>query len=1255
VSGLRSSAGGAAAAAGLGFESRILAWFASHLIARVPLPASWRISAAQVEEIGGQTGQEMDDIGAITDRGGYVFIQAKLRLQLGETASSPLAEAFDQAVRQFIDGAPPSPDGTRRRLEPGRDALVICTDAAASASIRNDLRAVVTRLAGHPQELPLDQVATNSGERRALKVLLTHLRGAFAKRANGTPPTEEQLREIGRFLHVITLDVESGGAERIVAETHLRGVLDDPATAPGAWNDLVTLGQALLEERRWANRADVRQALASGGHPAGIDPPFRHDAQRLRDITRAALDANAREVTIPAPEGAVAIQRDVADLLARADGDFALIGEPGAGKTVLAVGVAGTLLDAAEDVVFLGAESLAGSLGATRTELAMQNNLDQVLRGWDSGRRGTLIVDGIDATRGTSSVDWIPALARSLRGTRWRILATIRTFDLRYGPSWQEMFPGKPIDARHADQAFSNVRHVLVGDLTESEFDQVRRQSPRLAELADAADPRLAGLLRNPFNLRLAADLIDDGDDTALSAVRTRQELLHLYWQRRVELTPDRLARRRAVRELCEKMMQMRRARIADPSDAVDPAVFGAVDALLRDGVLREDVQGRRPGVRPVVFSHPVLYDFAVAVTCLRGEDHLHLSRRLAVDPDLAITVRPSLDMHFADIWTDDITRGPFWDLAVTLSERGQGHPIAAVAAASAVLREHPSHDDLEPLERQAASSGSKGQAARMCVAHLAAALEAAEVSEQDRRASAPALAELAATLAAGATATGDIGLADLARALLLRLDHCSPIGPGAIAAETRSRAIADVMRSALSNPSGPTGEELAMRTADALAKAVVVSPGEVGPVIDTVIAPAVMVVWGGRVADRLIQHLGTVAEADPGLAQRLALSVWDFDDQRDEVTGIGGSRIIGLTSTRKQDLEMARYSTGEKFPAFLAASPETALQFLIAVIDGHAPPSESPRATGQFPRVYRAPSLEFTAGHGALNAMAGAFASFLVSLASEQDPIGHAVADQLMQIAAARLTHHQVWCVLLEAGAANPGSLGRYILALLDSSDLLGHYTTRPYAAKLTAALSAVLTAPEHARLEQAVLRARDPRDPDGQRTQDLVDSLLGQLDSSRVQDAAALARLAELDSQGGPPPAPEAPDASGSFPFVRDISFEWSAESSTSTEAADPLREALKRAETDLYGTMSGTAGDQRAARERLRESMPALYSDLIAADTVIDQSVFTRAFALLAQCAERLAPDAEVLPGTDLGEMVFEVLRAALPAGNPSGGGT
>ena len=489
VSGWRSSVGGAGGAAGPGFEARVLAWLAAHLLARLPLSTNWRVQAAHVEEVGGQTGQEMDDVGAITDRRGYVFAQAKHRLQLSGDADKPLGEAIDQAVRQFIDGAPQDPDGSRRPLESGRDALVIITDAAGSAPVREHLRIVVTRLATHPQELPLDQLAKNAPEREALRVLLGLLGAAFAKRAGGMLPGEEQLQAIGRVLHVVTLDLDPDGNDRVNAETCVRGVLDDPNAASGAWNDLVALGQRLIEEQRWADRDTVRHALASAGHPAGIDPPFRNDVQRLREITSAVLDTNAPDVTIPAPEGLIAIRRDVADLVSRADGEFTLIGEPGAGKSVLAAGLAAGLIEAGEDVVFLAAESLAGSLGATRTELNMQNNLDQVLRGWDGSRRGTLIIDGIDATRGTSSVDWLPQLALTLRSTRWRVVATIRSFDLRYGPSWQQMFSGNPIDTRHADPSFSHVRHVLVGDLTDGEIGQLRKASARLAALIDTADP----------------------------------------------------------------------------------------------------------------------------------------------------------------------------------------------------------------------------------------------------------------------------------------------------------------------------------------------------------------------------------------------------------------------------------------------------------------------------------------------------------------------------------------------------------------------------------------------------------------------------------------------------------------------------------------------------------------------------------------------------------------------------------------------
>ena len=969
----------------------------------------------------------------------------------------------------------------------------------------------------------------------------------------------------------------------------------------------------------------------------------RDDIQRLREITRVVLDGNSDEVTIPAPEGTVAINRDVSRLATGADGSFALIGEPGAGKSVLAATVADALLEAGEDVVFLGAESLAASLGATRAELGMQDNLDRVLAAWDGTGRGTLIIDGVDATRGTSSVDWIPRLARSLRGTRWRVVATIRTFDLRYGPSWQQMFPGAPLDAAHADPDFAHVRHLLVGDLTDQELAQVRHGSRRLAELTAEAEPRLSALLRNPFNLRLAAELASEG--VPLADIRTRQELLHLYWHRRVELAPDRLARRRALRELCESMVGGRRARVADPSAVVDPAVFGAIEGLLRDGVLREDVQGRHRGVSPVIFSHPVLFDFAVAVTCLPGEDPLYLKQRLDSDPDLTITVRPSLDMYFADLWSGDDSRSQFWELALALSTRDHGHPIAAVAAACAALRQHPGAGDLLRLQERALTQDQSGQTARTCIAHLAAAFDASELSPDDRQACTPALAGLVAGVAATAAETGDVGLADLARLLLFRLDRAFPLALDAVAAGPRSRATADVMRSALVSPSSRGSETLATRIAGALARAVTVDPGGAGLVIEAVIEPQVMDAWGGQVVTRLITEIGDIAGSVSDLAERLMMSVWQFEEQRDEQTPIGSSAIVPLTSTREQDLDMAHYETGHVFPAFLAAAPDAAFRFFASVIALHAPSHEQARTTGQSPHVYFGQSLQY-AGHGAINTMARAMITFLTSSAESEDTQAHVTAAKLIQAAAAQVTHHQFWNLLLEAGSAHPASLGPMLLPLLDGSDLLGHYATTAFAAKLTAALSASLPAPEHVQLEQIILRAHNPRDPADEHGRELVDTLLGQLDPDRVQDPVARARLTELDAQGGPPAPPEPPSAGETYDGV--FSFSWSTdEGGRPGMTGNALAQAAEQVNGDIAGAGSGTPEDQKAARQRLRVSVPRLYDTVMTGDQSPDAPTFEQAFATLANGAEFLALDPGVLPDTDIGQMVLAILEAALPA--------
>jgi hypothetical protein len=1232
--GAGSSSGGAGGATGSGFEARVIAWLAAHLLAREALPPDWRINAAKLDQVGGQTGLAIDDVGAITERGGFILIQAKHRLNLRSSSTSGLADAVDQVVRQFLDGVPDG-DGGCRRAEAGRDLLVICTDSAGSSRVSRDLACVVERLATHPDEFPLEQAAKNDNQRMALETLRGHLDASFSRYMDGTSASDHQVREIAKVLHVAALKLDEGQTDRDRAEMHLRGALDDPEMVGGAWNDLTALGQALIERQQWADRTAIQNALEAGGHPTGIDPPYRTDVARLREVTTAILETSSQELAVVAPDAVVSVRREVADQLLEVEGGFALIGDAGAGKSVLAIGFAAQRLDAGEDVLFLPAESLAGSLSATTAELDLEHNLDRVLRGWNGGQPATLIVDGIDATRGSTAVDWLPALTRSLKGTRWRVVGTVRSFDLRHSNAWQEMFPGEPVDPAHADVGFPRVRHLLVGHLTEGEMRQVADQSPLLAALLDAAEPRLRDLLRNPLNLRLAAQLLDSNADE-VAAVRTRQDLLHLYWRRRVENAPEHLARRHALRDLCEAMLTQRRARVADPSTVVNAAVLGAVEALLHDGVLREDVQGRHATTSPVAFSHPVLFDFAVAVMCLNGNDQNRLARRLDSDADLAITIRPSLDMYLADRWEADPSRAAYWELVVSLSEPRDGHPIAAIAAACTALREHPTYAELACLEALAlAATGNSG--ARMGVAYLAGALEADEVSIADRQASAPALAALAGSLAAGAATAFDLGLANLARVLLLRLDRCFPLQPGAIGADVRARATADVMRTALVNPKDPEHERLALCIGDPLTRAAAVDPVVVTPVVEQTIAVETMSAWGGNVVAQQVRALASLAASDPGFARRLAFAPWSFDAAGDEATPIGSSQIMALTTTRRQELEMARFGTGQAFPGFLVAAPESAVRFFLDVIAIHGAPHEAPRSTGGLPRVYWSGDLQFAGGHDALNEMARALVAFLTQQLTTTDGVTR--ADALLELLVRELSHDQVWRYLLDAGASTPSIVGRRLVPVLLDGDLLGHSFTHPSAARLIAAVSPLVEADEHAALERAVFAARDPVNENEETNRTLVDTLLGQLDRGKLQLEESRIRLDELDQAGGAPAPPENP-----------LTFhpwgDFAPEPEPDGDVSTPFRLMLDQVRADVGDSSTGSADDQRAARERLRVSVPALVSLLEGPNGPIDPSELTTALAYLLPGAERLASDETVLPGTQLGNVVLGLFAAASP---------
>ena len=188
---------------------------------------------------------------------------------------------------------------------------------------------------------------------------------------------------------------------------------------------------------------------------------------------------------------------------------------------------------------------------------------------------------------------------------RWRVVASVRKYDLRHGLQWSQLFAGLPPAADHADRAFPHVRHVSVRPLTEAEIGQVASTYAPLHALVATAPAGLRALLGNILNLHLLAELLADGViGETLREVRSQSELLDLYWKHRVIRDDDGYdAREAMLLSIVERMISTRRLQISRRSLGQGPNA-GLLPDLLRHGVLSAGEMDGRADEGVLLFSH---------------------------------------------------------------------------------------------------------------------------------------------------------------------------------------------------------------------------------------------------------------------------------------------------------------------------------------------------------------------------------------------------------------------------------------------------------------------------------------------------------------------------------------------------------------------------------------------------------------------------------------------------------------------------
>lgn len=1230
---MSNSIGGSATASGINFEAKLAAWAAVGVLAEQAVSPMWSLpSEAHYVQIRCQFGEPVDDLLIGTANGGFVFVQAKRQLSQTDNPDSDLAKSLDQCVRQFHAHRTPKEKPWQRPLSANQDRLVIATTGQAAAWVRRDAPCLLRRFREDRGQATLSDAAANESEARLAATLTGHVERSWQRTA-GSAAFAEELRPFWELLRFSCFDLDEDGAERAAALSVLRtGVLCNPPSAEAALSILNAFCSELAERRMGATREDLVAVFSSQATPLQVLGPlsFRADFDRLRSNTRSTLASLQDFAEIRCGELRVRLDRaPVRSTIQAAStlGHFLITGEPGSGKSGAECRFVEELLAAGRDVVLLSADRQeAGSLGALRNELGLEHELTETLTVWTGDQPGFLILEGLDAARSDRGTklyqDLIADVQRS--APRWVIAASIRIFDLQASARYQELFPSERI-GESAGEALPGVHHVFVPCLTDEELAEAAVQAPPLGPLIAAA--RLADrgafseLLRRPFGLRLAAALVAAGTSTGeLIAMRSDVELMERYWQARVvgEHNAGR-SREGVCRRLAEQMVDRRELHaVVSELQTSDNA---ALAELLSVGVLVEwRAHATAQPTRDVVaFAHNILFDYAVARLLLDSTPR-NLRDRLAQDRTSVLALHPSLALHFERLWWRDPTRRAFFDCSMELLDESVPR-IGQLYGPGVVVRLAGTLADFEPLLSGLEQSDGRREQSEVLVGLVVAGLIANEV----RLVGSDALpwCALARELAQRAARRTVWPLHSLLAAL------------GKSCAEMTPRERSDTLAAAAT-----IFDFVWERAPDQRRGVLSVATELLGRLSET--APEVcearlekLLAAGNTdpdVVNGLFELAGEVPEltrATPRYAARLYRVVLTARDPPETPISVWDSQIISVVSNLRQVFSNIKYQLGQAFAGFLATAPLEALDALDAALTGRSPRrvDEPPPATF----VFGAHQAALEEDHSGIWDHDGAayqphevmLDAFFVRVAGLASRGADSELDSIVAAVVARHGQAVLWRRLLTAGARQPETLGRRLLAAAVAEPILRSPSTRYAACRCIEAVHAVLHDSDKKNLEDQISELTEQGAPRRYGSiEDVRNRLLRRLSRRGLASSRARALLQDL------PPAEPGDETDDEPRPVRDLSPEEFAElrarrlgldrahgpSRDFDHALEPMRDLARQYLNDV------PSADQAAG---VCSALSTLQVQIAPAEEAgVQAELVTEGHGLLARLAARLA---------------------------------
>lgn len=911
-------AGGRATEAGMAFQAAVATWFAVHMLVRMPIGGRFGINnLATPVAIRLETGSGLDDIEVSQSDGGILNIQCKTRATLSTGTNAPLAKTVEQLVRWVADvkAASGLPDLTRN---------------AAILAVRSDSPKTLDKLESgcrafdHGGSWTETRSQRNQEVRAALDTFEGIATPAWTAQC-GNAPNDSELADLARIFRIARFTMDEGAfdwreASRLLGR-HLYG---NEAAGDAPLRDLKSIMRDLIGSGSPADRNGLLRALRRRGHNDISAPGFEADVASLRAVTNGELARLAAHGRLPLGGGlTIARESDTPLIAAIQAGSLLVVGEPGAGKTGALVHAAKAMAATGDTVVFLSVDRFPGVSKAAdlASELGLTHPVIETLSAVPGVGRKILFIDALDASRGGPSEVVFAAIIENVRKRLvddWIVVASIRTFDLKNGRRFHQAFFGTPADIDYAETMLTAVRHFLIPSLSESDLTAAAAASPELAALLGSAPSRLTELLRNIFNLSLAAQLLTDGiDPEAFDAIRNQSGLIDAYEDARLNTTSLQQAARATVAEMVNRRsLSVRKVVIEHAS----------LDAVIQTGVLTESGDLVR-------FAHHVLFDHVTGRFYLDWNEPSSLITQLAGNTSTALLLAPALRFAVERLWRFDVTGRPLtWQLVTDIFTATSVDPVLGNVALRIAVENIENDRDIAGLAERISTLPSEPALAAL----LGRLVRFVAMDVESNHTIALARALAWARLAEMLVSTGEQQLIDPARILLHVLFDHDDLSDAELL-DVFGRTARLLLRLAWStSPPMPTTSINAIRF---VGKSFASNPPESRALLDRILRDPQFSQYADREAPWLAEQILPITRADPEFTVEIYAALYGqtITDATTSWFGAQPSRILPLSSNRRQDYEHSRWHLGTAIGKVLAISPIHGTRALIDALIGKA------------------------------------------------------------------------------------------------------------------------------------------------------------------------------------------------------------------------------------------------------------------------------------------------------------------------------